>query len=184
MHLTLAKSGFKITKQAHKSLAEGIVGAAYGITAQHIRESFVGEEKLHRLQQVGIYGGIEFINDSASTTVNATWYALEEMAKPVVLIAGGVNKDNDYQSLHDLMRRKVKVLICLGTDNSHMHHELSKMVPIIINTQSMAEAVGFAKHMASAGDVVLLSPACASFDLFESYRDRGNQFTKAVLKSV
>jgi len=134
----------------------------------------------HRLERFLKVHGIEFINDSKATNVNSTWYALESMNNQVVWIAGGVDKGNDYSMLNDLVREKVKAIVCLGVDNSKIHKAFDGVVHNIIDTTSMAEAVKSAYYLARNGDVVLLSPACASFDLFENYEDRGHQFKQEV----
>ncbi len=161
----------------YNSMAAAISGMVLEIRNDRIREvlsDFQGVE--HRLERFLKVHGIEFINDSKATNVNSTWYALECMNKPVVWIAGGVDKGNDYSMLYDLVRHKVKAIVCLGADNSKLHEAFGGMVTNIIDTQSMAEAVKSAYYLARNGDVVLLSPACASFDLFENYEDRGKQF--------
>jgi UDP-N-acetylmuramoylalanine--D-glutamate ligase len=132
------------------------------------------------MESVATIRGVEFINDSKATNVNSTWYALESMTKPVILILGGVDKGNDYSLIAELVKEKVKAIICLGTDNRKIHEAFGKEVNTIANTGSAPEAVHAAFHFASKGDVVLLSPACASFDLFKNYEDRGDQFRKAV----
>jgi len=165
----------------YNSMAAAISGMVLEIRNDRIREvlsDFQGVE--HRLERFLKVHGIEFINDSKATNVNSTWYALECMNKPVVWIAGGVDKGNDYSMLYDLVKHKVKAIVCLGTDNSKLHEAFGGMVTNIIDTQSMAEAVKSAYYLARNGDVVLLSPACASFDLFENYEDRGNQFKQEV----
>jgi UDP-N-acetylmuramoylalanine--D-glutamate ligase len=124
--------------------------------------------------------GVEFINDSKATNVNSTWYALESMIKPTVLILGGIDKGNDYSLIRDLVKEKVKAIVCLGVDNRKIHEAFMDDVPIIVNTGSAREAVHTAFRLANKGDVVLLSPACASFDLFRNYEDRGKQFKEAV----
>jgi UDP-N-acetylmuramoylalanine--D-glutamate ligase len=124
--------------------------------------------------------GIEFINDSKATNVNSTWYALESMDKPVVWVVGGVDKGNDYSTLRDLVKQKVKAIVCLGTDNAKIHKAFGELVPVIKDTASAEQAVRTAYEMSEAGDVVLLSPACASFDLFENYEERGRRFKAAV----
>ncbi|MDD4492451.1 MAG: UDP-N-acetylmuramoyl-L-alanine--D-glutamate ligase, partial [Bacteroidales bacterium] len=123
-----------------------------------------------------------YINDSKATNVNSTWYALESMKTPVIWIAGGKDKGNDYQPLYDLVKDKVRVLICLGVDNKKLHKEFSDKVEEIYDAGSAAEAVDIAYKLAKSGDTVLLSPACASFDLFKNYEDRGKQFKEAVAK--
>ena len=146
-----------------------------------IRESLSHFSNIeHRLENLGKVGGIEFINDSKATNVNATWYALESMENPVIWIAGGVDKGNDYSKLKLLVKEKVKMIICLGVDNRKIHEAFNHDVDLIINTTNMHEAVNMAYKMAAKGDVVVLSPACASFDLFENYEDRGRQFKKSV----
>ncbi len=124
--------------------------------------------------------GIDFINDSKATNVNSAWYALESMDPGVIWIAGGVDKGNDYTHLQPLVKSKVRIIICLGTDNRRIHDAFSKDVEMIVNTQSASEAVDVAYNLARKGETVLLSPACASFDLFDNYEDRGRQFKDAV----
>src|SRR5687768_5135509 len=124
--------------------------------------------------------GVDFVNDSKATNVNSTWYALESMRKPTILILGGVDKGNDYDMLRDLVKEKVKAIVCLGVDNKKIHEAFEHDVPVMVDTTSADEAVKSAFRLASPGDVVLLSPACASFDLFNNYEDRGEQFKKAV----
>jgi UDP-N-acetylmuramoylalanine--D-glutamate ligase len=123
---------------------------------------------------------VEFINDSKATNVNSTWFALESMTAPTILILGGVDKGNDYTILQDLVKEKVKAIVCMGTDNMKIHEAFGSIVSLMVSTSSAAEAVQAAFHFANKGDVVLLSPACASFDLFKNYEDRGNQFKQAV----
>ena len=124
--------------------------------------------------------GVEFINDSKATNVNSTWYALESMEKPTILILGGIDKGNDYSLIEDLVKEKVKAIICLGLDNRKIHDAFGNIVSTIVNTDNAVDAVKAAFHLSNKGDVVLLSPACASFDLFKNYEDRGNQFKRAV----
>jgi UDP-N-acetylmuramoylalanine--D-glutamate ligase len=124
--------------------------------------------------------GIEFINDSKATNVNSTWYALESMPQGLIWIAGGIDKGNDYSSLVELVRKKVKAIICLGKDNSKIHKAFGHVVETMVDVQSASDAVKTAYYLARNGDTVLLSPACASFDLFENYEDRGRQFKQAV----
>ncbi len=132
------------------------------------------------MEPVSTIRGVEFINDSKATNVNSTWYALESMKKPTILILGGVDKGNDYSLLRDLVKEKVKAIVCLGMDNRKIHEAFQNDVPVIVNTGSAQEAAFSAFRLANKGDVVLLSPACASFDLFKNYEDRGDQFKKAV----
>lgn len=165
----------------YNSMAAGIAAQVLKIRKEDIRESlsnFQGVE--HRLEPVLKVHGIEFINDSKATNVNSTWYALESMSNNLIWIAGGVDKGNDYSILKDLVRKKVKAIICLGTDNTKIHKAFGEDVETIIDVQSASEAVKAAYYLASKGDSVLLSPACASFDLFDNYEDRGDQFKQAV----
>ncbi|PJJ59315.1 UDP-N-acetylmuramoyl-L-alanine--D-glutamate ligase [Hymenobacter chitinivorans] len=134
----------------------------------------------HRLQPVGEIGGARFINDSKATNVEAAWFALDGIQQPIVWIAGGTDKGNDYSSLLSLAKEKVKALICLGVDNEKLKASFGSIVPHLEETQSMTEAVRRGAALAAPGDVVLLSPCCASFDLFKNYEDRGRQFAAAV----
>ena len=143
-----------------------------------IRDSFEGVE--HRLERFLKVHGIEFINDSKATNVNSTWYALETISKPIVWIAGGIDKGNDYSMIMPLVQEKVKAIVCLGKDNRKLHAAFGGILKNIVYTSSMEEAVKASYYLARNGDTVLLSPACASFDLFENYEDRGKQFKKEV----
>jgi UDP-N-acetylmuramoylalanine--D-glutamate ligase len=134
----------------------------------------------HRLEKVLKIQNVQYINDSKATNVNATFFALDSMNTPTVWIVGGVDKGNDYNELMSLVREKVKAVICLGVDNKKIIDAFGNVVDIMIEVNSMSDAVKMAKRIAEKGDTVLLSPACASFDLFENYEDRGNQFKKAV----
>jgi UDP-N-acetylmuramoylalanine--D-glutamate ligase len=165
----------------YNSMASGIVAKVLELRNETIRESMGSFTNIqHRLEHVAKISGIDFINDSKATNVNSTWYALESMPGDVVLILGGVDKGNDYDMLKDLVKSKVKSIVCLGKDNKRIHEAFEDDVDVIVNTFSASEAVQIAYHMAKKGDTVLLSPACASFDLFKNYEDRGNQFKKAV----
>jgi UDP-N-acetylmuramoylalanine--D-glutamate ligase len=165
----------------YNSMASGIVAKILDIRNLTIRESMRDMRNIeHRLEHVARISGVEYINDSKATNVNSTWYALESMSTPVVLILGGVDKGNDYNMLKDLVRNKVKAIVCLGKNNKAIHEAFENDVDLIVNTFSAYEAVQVAYHLAKKGDTVLLSPACASFDLFTSYEDRGNQFKMAV----
>jgi UDP-N-acetylmuramoylalanine--D-glutamate ligase len=141
-------------------------------------ESFKGVE--HRLEDVKTLNNVKYINDSKATNINATFYALDSMTKPTVWIVGGVDKGNNYKDLMGLVNQKVKAIVCLGIDNSKIIEAFGPTVDDIIETASMSEAVLAAQHFSNAGDTVLLSPACASFDLFENYEDRGRQFKDYV----
>ncbi len=147
-------------------------------TLQASLESFVNES--HRMEVSGEKHGVKYINDSKATNVDAVYYALQSMKTPVIWIAGGLDKGNDYEAIMELVQHKVKALICLGLDNSKLYESFSAKVNYISETTTMHEAVRRAASLASPGDTVLLSPACASFDLFKDYRDRGNQFKHEV----
>ncbi|WP_395809714.1 UDP-N-acetylmuramoyl-L-alanine--D-glutamate ligase [Daejeonella sp.] len=165
----------------YNSMASGIVAKVLELRNETIRESMASFTNIeHRLEHVARISGIDFINDSKATNVNSTWYALESMPGEVVLILGGVDKGNDYNMLKDLVKSKVKAIVCLGKDNKRIHEAFEDDVEVIVNTFSANEAVQIAYHLATKGNTVLLSPACASFDLFKNYEDRGNQFKKAV----
>jgi UDP-N-acetylmuramoylalanine--D-glutamate ligase len=165
----------------YNTMAAGIAAATVGIRKEKIREAIKSFEALeHRMEYVLTVRGVAFINDSKATNVNSTWYALESMDKPTILILGGVDKGNDYSLIRDLVKEKVKAIVCLGVDNRKIHEAFQNDVPLMVNTSSAEEAVRAAFHFAVKGDVVLLSPACASFDLFKNYEDRGRQFKEAV----
>jgi len=165
----------------YNTMAAGIASATVGIRKQKIREAIQSFEALeHRMEYVSTVRGVEFINDSKATNVNSTWYALESMEKPTILILGGVDKGNDYSLIRDLVKDKVKAIVCMGVDNRKIHEAFQNDVALMVNTGSAEEAVKAAFHFATKGDVVLLSPACASFDLFKNYEDRGRQFKEAV----
>ena len=163
------------------SLAAGITSKILEIRKETIRESLSDFKNVeHRLEFVAKVNGIEFINDSKATNVNSTWYALESMDKPTVWVVGGVDKGNDYDSLIPLVKEKVKAIVCLGKDNKKIIESFSGHVDVIAESQSALEAVALSYRLAKKEHTVLLSPACASFDLFESYEDRGTQFKAAV----
>jgi UDP-N-acetylmuramoylalanine--D-glutamate ligase len=165
----------------YNTMAAGIASATVGIRKEKIREAIQSFEALeHRMEYVLTVRGVEFINDSKATNVNSTWYALESMDKPTILILGGVDKGNDYSLIRDLVKEKVKAIVCMGVDNRKIHEAFQNDVSLMVNTASAEEAVKAAFHFATKGDVVLLSPACASFDLFKNYEDRGRQFKEAV----
>ncbi|QHS54199.1 UDP-N-acetylmuramoyl-L-alanine--D-glutamate ligase [Mucilaginibacter sp. 14171R-50] len=165
----------------YNSMASGIVAKVLELRNETMRESMGNFRNIeHRLESVGKISGISFINDSKATNVNSTWYALESMTTDVVLILGGVDKGNDYSMLRQLVKQKVKAIVCLGKDNKRIHDAFEEDVEVIVNTSSAQEAAQVAYHLAEKGDTVLLSPACASFDLFKNYEDRGRQFKDAV----
>src|SRR5687767_15617250 len=165
----------------NNTMAASLGGVTVGIRKEKIRVAVQTFESLeHRMEPVATIRGVEFINDSKATNVNSTWYALESMNKPTILVLGGVDKGNDYSLITDLVKEKVKAIICLGADNRKIHDAFGNIVSTIVNTDNAVDAVKAAFHLSNKGDVVLLSPACASFDLFKNYEDRGNQFKRAV----
>ena len=163
------------------AMAATAVAQLLNIRKQTIRESltnFQGVE--HRLEKVLKIQGVQYINDSKATNVNSVFYALDSMSTPTVWIVGGVDKGNDYDELMPLVREKVKAIVCLGVDNTKISNAFNNVVDVMVETTSMSEAVQIAQRLAEKGDSVLLSPACASFDLFENYEDRGKQFKQAI----
>ncbi len=179
--MSIHELALKGKHNAQNSLASGLAGRILEIRKDVVRESlsdFVNVE--HRLEFVAKVCGIQFINDSKATNVNAAWFALESMEQPTVWIVGGVDKGNDYTELLDLVKEKVKAIICLGKDNAKIIETFSDHVETIVEAGSAVEAVAYGYRLAKKDEVVLLSPACASFDLFENYEDRGNQFKQAV----
>lgn len=163
------------------SMASGVSSKLFEIRKEHVRESLTNFENIeHRLEFVAKVAGITFINDSKATNVNSTWYALESLEESVIWIAGGVDKGNDYSDLKPLVKDKVKAIICLGVDNKKIHRAFGKIVSQIVDVQSADEAVRTAYALGHKDDFVILSPSCASFDLFENFEDRGHQFKAAV----
>ncbi|WP_069661021.1 UDP-N-acetylmuramoyl-L-alanine--D-glutamate ligase [Arcticibacter eurypsychrophilus] len=168
----------------YNSMASGIVAKVLELRNENVRASMGDFKNIeHRLEDAGKISGVNFINDSKATNVNSTWYALESMTTDVILILGGVDKGNDYSMLKDLVKAKVKSIVCLGKDNKRIHEAFEEYVDVIVNTFSAQDAVKMAYHLAKKGNTVLLSPACASFDLFKNYEDRGDQF-KAAIKEL
>jgi UDP-N-acetylmuramoylalanine--D-glutamate ligase len=166
---------------AYNSMAAAVVASSLHIRNDVIRESLMDFSNVeHRLEHVLTVKGIDYINDSKATNVNAAWYALESTPKDTIWIAGGVDKGNDYAMLEKLVAEKVKVLICMGKKNIALHEAFTKHVDLVVNVSSAEEAVQMAYRLGNPGDTVLLSPACASFDLFENYEDRGRKFKAAV----
>jgi len=166
---------------ANNSMAASIASSLVGIRKESIRQSLSAFENVpHRLEYVARIHGIDFINDSKATNVNSVWYALETTDAPIIWIAGGVDKGNDYTKLEELIVKKVKAIICMGINNSKIIDFFSDKVAAIYETQSAEQAVLTAYTIGKKGDTVLLSPACASFDLFDSYEERGNRFKQAV----
>ncbi len=165
----------------YNSMASGIAGRVLDLKKEVIRESLTDFKNVeHRLEEVGKVHGITFVNDSKATNVNSTWYALENYQHPIVWIVGGVDKGNDYEMLAELVSDRVKAIVCLGKDNTKIHDAFGDIIEDIISTESAQDAVNMAYQLSQKGDTVLLSPACASFDLFDNYEDRGHQFKKAV----
>jgi UDP-N-acetylmuramoylalanine--D-glutamate ligase len=165
----------------YNTMAACVAATTLDIRKEKIREAVQTFQNFeHRMEHVATVRGVEFINDSKATNVNSVWYALESMTKPTILILGGVDKGNDYSLIEELVKEKVKAIICLGTDNKKIHEAFGKVVETIVDAGTANEAVHIAFHFATKGDVVLLSPACASSDLFKNYEDRGQQFKKAV----
>ncbi len=185
--LTIDSSKMKIKglHNAYNAMAAALATMAAGVEPEQVAESIYDFSPVeHRLEPAGESGGVEWINDSKATNVDSVWYALESMTRPVVWIAGGTDKGNDYNPLKEFARKKVKALICMGLDNEKLCREFEGVVPKIISTSSLEEAMQSAKAEAEAGDVVLLSPACASFDLFKSYEHRGRLFKEWVSENI
>jgi UDP-N-acetylmuramoylalanine--D-glutamate ligase len=179
--MTIHEMALRGRHNTYNSMAAAIAGKVLNIRKDTIRESladFQGVE--HRLEPVIKVSGINFINDSKATNVNSTWYALECMETNVVWIVGGIDKGNDYSELFPVVSQKVKAIVCLGKDNGKIMEAFRDRIPTIVETASMEEAVRSAYYLAKKGETVLLSPACASFDLFNNYEDRGRQFKAAV----
>ena len=181
--MSIHELALKGKHNTQNSLAAGIAARIVEIRKSVVRESLEDFENVeHRLEFVAKVNGIEFINDSKATNINSTWYALETMENPVVWVMGGVDKGNDYSELSNLVKDKVKAIICLGIDNQKIIKAFGHLVETIVEVGSATEAVAYAYRLAKKNETVLLSPACASFDLFENYEDRGNQFKQAVRK--
>ena len=179
--MTIHDFALKGRHNTYNSMAAAIAGKILNIRKEVIRESladFQGVE--HRLEPVITICGINFINDSKATNVNSTWYAIECMENDIIWIVGGVDKGNDYSELFPVVKKKVKAIVCLGKDNSKIIEAFKDKVSTIVETTSMEEAVRSSYYLAKKGETVLLSPACASFDLFKNYEDRGRQFKQAV----
>jgi UDP-N-acetylmuramoylalanine--D-glutamate ligase len=179
--LTIEQLALAGKHNVYNSMAASLAARIVDIRKDIIRESLEDFENAeHRLEFVASINGIEFINDSKATNVNSTWYALESMQKPTVLILGGQDKGNNYEELVDLVKEKVKAIVCLGVDNKKIIKAFKGTVETIVEASSAVEAVAMSYKLASKGDAVLLSPACASFDMFQNYEDRGVQFKSAV----
>ena len=164
-------------------MAAATIAQLFQLSDQDIQASLqTFQGAAHRLEHVVNILKVAYINDSKATNVNATYYALESMSKPTIWIAGGVDKGNDYASLLPLVHEKVKAIICLGVENQKIIDIFSSVVNVLVEAKNMDDAVKASYNLSSQGDAVLLSPACASFDLFENYEDRGNKFKEAVRK--
>jgi UDP-N-acetylmuramoylalanine--D-glutamate ligase len=181
IRMTIEQLALQGRHNIYNSMAAGISASLVGLRKETIRQCLSDFQNVdHRLEFVANVHGIGFINDSKATNVNSSWWALESANKPVIWIAGGIDKGNDYSILNELVRNKVKAIVCLGVDNSQLYKAFADMVGSIYETRSALEAVSIAYQIGEPGDTVLLSPACASFDLFENYEDRGIQFKNAV----
>jgi len=179
--MTIHQLALQGRHNCYNSMAGGIAAKLLGITNEIVRDCLADFEKIeHRLEPVIKVYGVDYVNDSKATNVNAAWYALDSIKKPIVWVCGGVDKGNDYEQLLPLVRDKVKAIVCLGIDNSKLIDIFGGVVEVIQDTASMDQAVKEAYKVAQKGDVVLLSPACASFDLFDNYEDRGRQFKEQI----
>ncbi|WP_044118285.1 UDP-N-acetylmuramoyl-L-alanine--D-glutamate ligase [Alkaliflexus imshenetskii] len=185
VRMPVEKLALKGRHNLFNALASGLAALKAGASLEAVMlglSTFKGVE--HRLEHAGIVDGVTYINDSKATNVNSAWYALESMDKPVIWIAGGTDKGNDYEELMPLVKSKVKALICMGVDNSKLISVFGEVVPQVCDTKSIDEALQQARAIAKSGDVVLLSPACASFDLFQNYEHRGRLFKEIVMQMM
>ena len=181
MYMSVDDFAVKGKHNQYNTMAASLSALVMDIRKEKIRDAVQTFESLeHRMEPVATVRGVEFINDSKATNTNSTWFALESMIKPTILILGGVDKGNDYSFMKEIVKEKVKAIVCMGIDNRKIHEAFGNDVELIINTGNAKDAVQSAFHFADKGDVVLLSPACASFDLFKNYEDRGKQFKEAV----
>lgn len=178
--MNLQELGLTNNRVAYKSLVEGIVCNVYGLRKEKVRESFADFRSLeHRMEILPTIRGVKFVNDSRATNVNSAWFALEETVGPIIWIAGGMDRGNDYGPLLLLVKKKVKAIVTLGLCNDDLQQAFSGNL-VTVNMTNITDAVRVAYAMAVPGDTVLLSPACASFDLFENWEDRGKKFKKEV----
>jgi UDP-N-acetylmuramoylalanine--D-glutamate ligase len=179
--MTLEQLALQGKHNTYNSMAASVAARLVDVRKDSIKQSLSDFENIpHRLEFVSNVHGITFINDSKATNINSTWYALEYVDAPTVWIAGGQDKGNDYNELKSLVKQKVKAIVCLGTDNSKLHEAFEDDVEIMVDASSARDAAIYAYNLAKKGEIVILSPACASFDLFKNYQDRGDQFKKAV----
>ncbi len=166
----------------YNNMASGLVAKAQELRNETMKESMGSYVNIaHRLEHVAYIGGVNYINDSKATNVNSVWYALESFSTNIILIMGGVDKGNDYEMLRDLIKSKVKAIVCIGKDTTRIHETFEEDTDVIVNSSSMQDAVEIASHLAKKGDTVLLSPACASFDWFKNFEERGDKFKEAVM---
>ncbi len=185
IEIDTAKMQIKGLHNAYNAMAAALATLAAGVDAESIKRSIYEFSPVeHRLEPVREVDGVLYVNDSKATNVDSVWYALESMTRPVVWIAGGTDKGNDYAPLKAFAREKVKALICMGLDNEKLVREFTDVVPTVVSTTSLDEAMRAAVAAAEQGDVVLLSPACASFDLFKNYENRGDLFKEWVLQNI
>ena len=185
VEIDTAKMKIKGLHNAYNTMAAALATMAAGIDPESVARSIYEFSPVeHRLEPAGEKGGIQWINDSKATNVDSVWYALESMTRPVVWIAGGTDKGNDYTPLKEFAAEKVKALICMGLDNEKLCREFAGIVPTIISCSSLDEAMRAAEGAATEGDVVLLSPACASFDLFKNYEQRGRLFKEWIAENI
>ncbi len=181
LNMTLEQLALQGKHNVYNSMAGGIAARLEAIRKDTIKQCLSDFDQIeHRLEKVSKVRGVSFINDSKATNVNSTWFALESVNSPIIWIVGGVDKGNNYESLIPLVQQKVKAIICLGLDNEKLHDTFGPFVDFITETTDMKDAVEKGFYLGEPGDTVLLSPACASFDLFENYEDRGNKFKRAV----
>ena len=185
VEIDTAKLRIKGLHNAYNAMAAALAALAAGVDEEQIRTSLYDFAPVeHRLEPVAERGGVAWINDSKATNVDSVYYALESMTRPVVWIAGGTDKGNDYTPLKEFARRKVHTLVCMGVDNAKLVREFTGVVPEVISTSSLDEAMRAARAAAREGDAVLLSPACASFDLFKNYENRGELFKQWVAENA
>ncbi len=179
--MSIEKLALQGKHNTYNGMASGLAARLLGIRKEVIREVMSGFDSIeHRLEPVLQIYGMNFINDSKATNVNSTWYALESISTDVIWLAGGIDKGNDYSALDEMVKHKVKAIICIGENNEKLHENFEDKVPLVIDSADMDEAVRMAYKLGEKGDTVLLSPACASFDFYENYEDRGRQFKEAV----
>ena len=185
INMTIQELALQGKHNLYNSMASGIAGKVLELKKEIIRESLSDFQNVeHRLEEVGKVHGITFVNDSKATNVNSTWYALETFERPVVWIVGGVDKGNDYEMLKELVSDKVKAIVCLGEDNTKIHDAFEDVIETIVDTKSAQDAVNMAYQLSTKGDTVLLSPACASFDMFRNFAHRGEVFSDLVREMI